>query len=238
MSKTQAFAVALSLCALPSAEGCKKPDPGAPQAAAGGRPAPTRPRAKDSATPQLTKEEVGAIIGVPVTSIEGEGTSLKYKTDDLYIETTIELEQRDETGFGVQSMVGAHTATRALGGTAEPVPGLGDEAFFGAMSFLYVRKENAFATIVPPNLGVAASAHAMQKVQEAPLEEKGRLMEELMKNQKGDPPDPMQAGLQAGDATQGAVDTVHAMSKKQGTPLEAKSRAMAVALATKLLEKL
>lgn len=233
------FALVISICPLSFVQGCKKPDPGAPPRAEGsGRPPPTRSRVtRDNAAPILTKEEVGAIIGVPVTSIEGTGTNLTYKTGDLYIETKIELEERDEDGFGVQSMKGAHTATGFLGGTAENVPGLGDEAFFGAMSFLYVRKGNAFATIVPPNLGVAASAHAMEKVMAAPIEDKARLMQELVKNQQGTP-DPMQAGLGDSNAMKGAVTTIGAMSKKQGTPLEAKERAMAVALATKLMEKL
>ena len=240
MWKESAFALVLSICPLSLVEGCKKPDPGDhPSAVGSGRSAANRSRAtRDSADPILTKEEVGAIIGVPVTSIEGKGTNLTYKTDDTFIETQIELEERDEDGFGVQSMEGAHTATKFLGGTAEAVPGLGDEAFFGGMSFLYVRKGNAFVTIVPPNLDMAASAHAMAKVNAAPMEDKGRLMEELMiKNQKG-PPDPMQAGLGDSNAMQGAVTTIHAMNKKQGTPLEAKGRAMAVVLATKLMEKL
>ncbi len=53
----------LSLCLLSTAEGCKKPDPGAaPRAVASGRSPPARSRAseaKEAATLMLTKEEVG-----------------------------------------------------------------------------------------------------------------------------------------------------------------------------------
>ena len=48
----------------------------------------------------------------------------------------------------------------------------------------------------------------------------------------------MNAGLKGGDDVQGALAVVAAASKKQGTDYEAQARTMAVALATKLLEKM
>ncbi len=50
--------------------------------------------------------------------------------------------------------------------------------------------------------------------------------------------DPLNAGLNAGDAMHGALAVVGASSKKQGSSYESDARAMAVALATKLLEKI
>jgi hypothetical protein len=60
-------------------------------------------------------------------------------------------------------------------------------------------------------------------------------MEELQQVQQTDPTN---AGLQGGDAAQGALAVIKASSKKQGTQYETDTRAAAIALATKLLEKL
>lgn len=234
MSKACALACALSLCPVPFFEGCKKDPPGAPQAAASGRSPPQRSRAKDASTPSLTKEEVGAIIGEPVTEIDGKEGDLNYKTADMFMEARIDLEQGDDADSAIQSMEGAHTATKFLGGTDEAVPGLGDEAFFGGL-FLHVRKGSNYFTVMAPNLQQQAESKALKKFQNSTTENKESSMQEFIKVSKGDP---MQAGLQGGDPMQAALAAIKASSKKQGTEYEAKSRAMAVALAKKLVEKL
>jgi hypothetical protein len=205
--------------------------PGGPAARAG------RPAVKGTADPVLTKEEVAAVFGQPVTTIEGKGTNLTYKTDVLGLEANVEVERNDDVEGAVQSMEGARKATRFLGGEPEAVPGLGDEALFGAMSTLYVRKGSAVINIQPPNLQQVAGFKAYDKVREAKLgsDEQVKAMEELTQTQKGDP---LAAGLKGGDAMQGALAVVKASSKKQGTQYEADARAMAQALAKKLLEKL
>ena len=180
----------------------------------------------------LSKEEVGAILGQPVTSVEGKGKHLTYKTASIYLEATIEVDDRDAVG----AMTGARKATAMLGGTPEAVPGLGDEAFFGAMSVLYVRKGESEAMIQAPNYQQEAQAKAMEKVQSAKgPDETRKAMADLQALTKNDPG---QAGLQGGDPTQGAMAVVNAASKKLGTEGEAKTRAMARALASKLMEKL
>lgn len=188
--------------------------------------------AKGTATGVLTKEEVGAILGTPVTSVEGKDKNLTYKTGSIYLEASIEVDDHDAIG----AMVGARKATTMLGGTPEAVPNLGDEAFFGAMSTLYVRKGDSQAIIQAPNYQQEAQSKAMEKVQGAKgPDETKKAMDELQALTKTDPG---QAGLQGGNATQGAMAVVNTASKKQGTEGEAKTRAMAVALATKLMEKL
>jgi hypothetical protein len=215
--------LSLVLCTGISLEACKA-SAGGPQASA--------PAGKTTGSGVLTKEEVGAILGQPVTAVEGKNKHLTYKTESIYVETTIEVDQRD----AIEAMVGARKATSMLGGTPEAVPGLGDEAFFGAMSTLYVRKGDSIALIQAPNYAVQAQAKAMEKVQNAKgADEMQKAMEELQQLSKNDP---TKAGLQGGDATQGAMAVVNAASKKQGTGAEAQTRAMAVALATKLMEKL
>ena len=195
-----------------------------------------RAKSKDAAEPILTKEEVGAILGEPVTSIEGTGTSLTYKTATLLLETGIDVEEHDSVADAVQAMQGAHTATGFLGGEADVVPGLGDEAFFGAMSFLYGRKGDVSFTITPPNLQQLAGMKAYEKVRDAKSgDEMGKAMKELQRVQGTDP---LQAGLEAKDAPTGAVAVIKASSKKQGTEYEKQARAMALALARKLVEKL
>jgi hypothetical protein len=216
----------LAIGLLPAAmTGCGKPT-------GGGRSA-----AKTAAVPVLTKEEVSAVVGERVISVEGTGTSLTYKTGVMGFETSIELEQKDGVDDAIQSLQGARTATGILGGKPEAVPRLGDEAFFGAMSFLYVRKGDTFITITPPNLQMVAGFGAAQKVMNAKLgsEEQVKAMANLQQVEKTDP---LNAGLKGGDDVQGALAVITASSKKQGTDYEAQARAMALALAAKLLEKL
>ena len=186
------------------------------------------------ARPVLTREEVAAILGSPVTSVEGAATDMDYKTDVIGLEATIGI---DSTEDAVGAINGARKATGMLGGTAEDVPNLGDEAFFGAMSFLYVRKGDTFITITPPNLQLVAATAAYGKVTDAKLgsAEQVKAMEDLTRVEKTDP---MMAGLKGGDDVQGALATVAAASKKQGTPYETQARAMALALAAKVLTKL
>ncbi|MDL2718717.1 MAG: hypothetical protein PT977_13275 [Acidobacteriota bacterium] len=219
--------------------GCNKAPSGAADATgAPGRPAARARRGKVDVAALLTKEEVGAILGEPVTEVEASGSqSVTYKTAVLQLETSLEVEQMGDVADAVQSMEGARKATGFLGGKPEDVPGLGDEAIFGAMSTLYFRKGDTFIHIQPPNLQMIAGLKAAEKLRKAPLgsDEQMKAMEELQAVQKTDP---MSAGLQGGDAMQGALATIKASSKKQGTQYETDSRAMAVALARKLLEKL
>ncbi len=182
----------------------------------------------------LTQEEVSAILGQPVTSAEGAATDMQYKTATLSLETTVGVENENDAEG---SMVGARKATGMLGGTPEDVPHLGDDAFFGAMSVLYVRKGDMVITIQPPNYQQIAAAAAYGKVTDAKMgsPEQAQALHDFLKTEKHDP---LQAGLKGGDDMRGALTTVAAASKKQGTPEELKGRAIAVALATKVLSKL
>jgi hypothetical protein len=217
--------------------GCNKAVSGTADVPPGGSVARGRPAVNGRGNPVLTKEEVAALLGQPVTTVDGKGTNLTYKTDVMGLETMVEVEQNRSEKGAVQAMAGARTATKFLGGVPEEVPGLGDEALFGAMSTLYVRKGSDVITIQPPNLQQVAGFHAYDKVREAKLgsDEQVKAMEALAQTQKGDP---LSAGLQGGDATQGALAVIKASSKKQGTQYETDARAMAQALARKLLEKL
>jgi hypothetical protein len=182
----------------------------------------------------LTREEVTAILGAPVTSMEGAATDIEYKTDTLSLETSVGIETQEDSD---QAMAGARKATAMLGGTPEEVPNLGDEAFFGAMSVLYVRKGDNIITITPPNFQQIAAMAAYNKVAAAPLgsEEQRKALQDFERVEKNDP---LKAGLSGGDATQGALATVAAVSRKQGTPDEEHSRAVAVALASIVVSKL
>ena len=182
----------------------------------------------------LTREEVAAILGSPVTSAEGAATDMEYKTATLSLETTVGIEVQNDSE---QAMAGARKATTMLGGAPEEVSHLGDEAFFGAMSVLYVRKGDNIITITPPNYQQIAAMAAYGKVTDAKMgsAEQAKAMQEFMQTEKADP---LQAGLKGGDAVQGALATVAAASKKQGTAQETQGRAVALALAAKVLSKL
>ncbi len=236
--KTVSLALTLTLCPGIFLAGCNKSasevaatSPGASAPSAG------RSASKSKAAPLLTKEEVAAVLGQPVTTIEGTGSSLTYKTDVMGLETGIEVDRRRGDADAVQSMEGARKATGMLGGEAEAVPGLGDEALFGAMSTLYVRKGSVVIHIQPPNLQQVAGFKAASRMQSAApgSDEQLKALEELKQTQKGDP---LAAGLSEGNAMQGALATIKASSKKQGTQYETDARAMAVALAARVLEKL
>ena len=189
---------------------------------------------QDAGRGVLTRDEVSAILGQPVTSAEGAGTDMDYKTATLSLEATVGIENENDSE---ESMAGARKATGMLGGTPEDVPHLSDDAFFGAMSVLYVRKGDTVITIQPPNYQQIAAMAAYGKVTDAKMgsPEQAQAMNDFMKTEKHDP---LQAGLKSGDDVQGALTTIVAASKKQGTPEEVKGRAVAVALATKVLSKL
>jgi hypothetical protein len=227
--KVLCFSLVLTFACLAA---CSKSPVGATQPADASQTG-SRSRVHDTALPILTKEEVAAILGSPVTSVEGAVTDMNYKTGIIGLETTMDVESNDAVG----AINGARKATGMLGGTAEEVPNLGDEAFFGAMSILYVRKGATFITITPPNLQLVAAAAAMGKVTEAKMgsAEQVKAMQDLTSVEKTDP---MMAGLKGGDDVQGALATVAAASKKQGTTYETQARAMALALAAKVLSKL
>jgi hypothetical protein len=182
----------------------------------------------------LTREEVTAILGAPVTSMEGAATDMEYKTDTLSLETSVGIETQEDSN---QAMAGARKATSMLGGAPEEVPNLGDEAFFGAMSVLYVRKGDNIITITPPNFQQIAAMAAYNKVTAAPLgsDEQKKAIQDFQQVEKNDP---LQVGLSGADAAQGALATVAAVSRKQGTPDEEHGRAVAVALASKVVSKL
>jgi hypothetical protein len=240
MSKMKTVSLGLTLALGPGLflAGCSRaPSGGAADATPPSAARAARSGGKGVAAALLTKEEVAAVLGKPVTTIEGTGTNLTYKTDVMFLETSIEVERHDDVADAVQSMQGARTATGFLGGKPQVVPGLGDEAFFGAMSFLYVRKGDTFITITPPNLLQMAEMKSSEEVREAKLgsEEQVKALERLKEISKNDP---SSAGLKKPDAMQGAVAVVKASSQKQGTEYEAQARAMALALAAKLMEKL
>jgi hypothetical protein len=182
----------------------------------------------------LTREEVAAILGSPVTSVEGARTDMEYKTDTLSLETTVGIEVQNDSE---QAMAGARKATTMLGGAPENVANLGDEAFFGAMSVLYVRKGDNIITVTPPNFQQIAAMAAYGKVTDAKMgsAEQAKAMQDFVQTEKTDP---LQAGLKGGDDMQGALATIAATSKKQGTAYEARGRAVALALAAKVLAKL
>jgi hypothetical protein len=189
---------------------------------------------KDRRRGVLTREEVTAILGAPVTSMEGAAGDVEYKTSTMGLETSVGIETQQDSD---QAMAGARKATAMLGGVPEEVPNLGDEAFFGAMSVLYVRKGDNMITITPPNFQQIAAMAAYNKVTAAPLgsEEQRQALQDFQRVEKNDP---LKAGLSSGDATQGALAAVAAASRKQGTPDEEHGRAVAVALASKVVSKL
>ena len=186
-----------------------------------------------SSTP-LTKEEVGAILGSAVTSVEGDLTDNVYKTAVVGLEVTIGLERENDAQL---AMSGARKATGMLGGTPKEVPNLGEEAFFGAMSVLYVRRRDMVITITLPNLQLAVGVAAYDKMAEAKPGSSLQL-QALKEPQQDERRDPLMAGFKQSDGMQGTGAVSNASSKREGPSYETRARAIGVALATKVLAKL
>lgn len=231
--------LALLGCVALSVVGCGRAASG--KAAASGTTSAGAPRGSsgqiDTAS-LLTKDEVSAVIGVPVTSLEASGkSSVTYKTADPMLEAGLEVERKDGTADALLAMAGARRATSFLGGTPQPAAGLGDDSFYGAMSILYVRAGNVVLTVTPPNLQQVAQGQAYNKVVAAGTDADAikKAMDELTASMKGDP---KLAGNSERDPMKAAVDVVHASSKPQGGEYEARARIMAAELARKALARL
>ncbi len=233
MSKLALFRTAAVFVTLTCITACGKA-PSVAAATMSGAPTSDISSERRSSTALLTKEEVGAILASAVTSVEGTATDMAYKTAVVGLEVTIGLETENDAQL---AMSGARKATGMLGGTPEEVPNLGEEAFFGAMSVLYVRRGDRVITITPPNLQLAAGVAAYDKMAEAKLGSPEQL-QALKELQQVEKTDPLMAGLKQSDDMQGAVAVINASSKKQGTSYETQARAIGIALATKVVAKL
>lgn len=208
---------------------------------ASGAPSESRPGSSrgDDASMLLTKEEVGTIIGVPVTSIEMQGKQdAHYKTDTMGMEASIEFERKDGESDAIQSMAAARKVTQGMfGGKAAPVASLGDEAVYGAFNVLYVRKNDLFLTIMPPNLQQAAQMKQYNDMTSQPMGSDAQVksLQKLTELSKGDA---AVNSLSKPDAMSGAVDLIHHAATESGNEYETRSREMARQMAEKVLAKL
>jgi len=187
----------------------------------------------------LTKEEVSAIILKPVTEIEthGDGSAV-YKTATDGYEANIEVENNGGRADAVQSFEAARTVTRRMfGGKAESVPGIGDDALYGAYNVLYVLKGDVVLTIMPPNLQQAAQSEMATNMLSQPLgsDAQKAALEKMSKSMQGDP---VAGSLAKPDAMSGAVDLIHHSASETGNEYETKSRLMARQIAEKMLSKM
>jgi len=187
----------------------------------------------------LTKEEMGAILGVPVTSIEFSSKSdANYKTANPLVEATVEIERKSDEADAIQDMEASRQVTRhAFGGKADRVPGLGDDAVYGAINFLYVRKGDVVMTITPPTVQAAAQAEKLSHVYDQPMgsDAQKKAMDEFSQSMKGDP---NVAAMGKPDAVSGAVGLITHSATEQGNEYEKKARLMARQIAEKVLSKL
>ena len=187
----------------------------------------------------LTKEEMGDIIGVPVVSIEMTGQSdASYKTATEGMDAGIEIERKDGESDAIQSFQAARQITqRMFGGKGETIADLGDDAIYGAFNVLYVRKNDLFLTITPPNLQQVAQLQQYSNLTSQPLGSDGqkKALEQLQETMKGDP---ASASLAKPDAVSGATDLIQHAAADRGNEYEAKARLMARQMAEKVLAKI
>lgn len=187
----------------------------------------------------LTREEVSSIIGKPVTEIEMHGKSeASYKTATPGFEAAIEIERRHDGAGATQTFEAARMITKRMaGGKGESIPGIGDDALYGAFNVLYVRKNDVVLTITPPNLQYQAQAEATTNMLSQPpgSDAQRQALEKLSQSMKGDP---VAGSMAKPDAMSGAVDLIHHSAAESGNEYETKSRLMARQLAEKVLSKM
>jgi hypothetical protein len=186
----------------------------------------------------LSKEEVGAIIGVPVTSVEMSGKAdATYKTATLGMEAGIEIERKDEAG-AIQSIDAARLVTEHMfGGKGAKVVGVGDDALYGAFNVLYVRRNDVFLTITPPNLQQVAQMKQYSEMTSQPLGSDGqrKALEKLQDSMKGDP---AMDSLGKPDAVAGAASLIQGAASERGNEYETQARLMARQMAEQVLAKI
>jgi len=195
-------------------------------------------RSHGSGSATLTKEEVSAIILKPVTELEMQSEDdAHYKTATPGYEATIEVERKDDAADAKQSFDAARMVTKGAGGKAESVPGIGDDALYGAFNVLYVIKNDFFLTIMPPNLQQAAQLEEHDKVMSLPMgsDAQRAALEKMAESMKGDP---AMGSLSKPDAMSGAVDLIRHSATETGNEYQTKSRLMARQLAEKVLSKM
>ena len=125
----------------------------------------------------------------------------------------------------------------AFGGKADKIAGLGDDAVYGAMNFLYVRKGDVVMTITPPTVQAAAQAEKMAHIYGQPIgsDAQKKAMDEFSQSMKDDP---NAAAAGKPDAISGAVSLITHSATEQGNEYEKKARLMARQIAEKVLSKL
>jgi hypothetical protein len=187
----------------------------------------------------LTMDEVGAIIGVPVTSIKMTGASdASYQTATEGMEAGIEIEHEDGESGAIQSLDAARLVSQKMaGGNGEKIAGLGDDAVYGAFNVLYVRKNDIVLTITPPNLQQAAQLKQVSYMNSQPVgsEEQLKALQKLQEMTKNDP---TAASLSKPDAVSGAVDVIQHSAADRGNAYETQARLMARQMAEKVLAKI
>jgi hypothetical protein len=163
-----AAVVALTLTAAGCSGSGGEQGNGAEANAAGAQPQDAQASANGTDPCSLvTAEEVGAILGEPITAKAASDGACRYETADAGASSvTIELDQSD----AAEAMSIARTAAGALkdmggaaaeqGGAGADVnamlseggdtPKIGDEAFFGPNAQLSVRKGNSYIAVQPP----------------------------------------------------------------------------------------
>ena len=165
LGATATMILALSGCGSQSGEG----NAAAEETAAGPAAAATDPCSL------VTTDEVGTIIGEPITGMEKGDGSCTYQTADAQASSvTLELNQSDAAGAmdvarkaaGVLKDIGSSVAGEGGAGAdvnaaisdSGDTPKIGDEAFFGPNQQLSVRKGNSYIAVTPPIMRSRMSA--------------------------------------------------------------------------------
>lgn len=91
----------------------------------------------------VTRGELEAAVGQPLTREEVNGTRCTYYTDDPLVFVTLEVDRENAKA----SWQGVTAGQDLAGAESNKASGLGDEAFFGARDVLYVRDGDTFLMI-------------------------------------------------------------------------------------------
>ena len=107
-------------------------------------PQPTTAAASKGACSFITPEEMGTVLGQPVTrQDESTGRRCIYYTADPLVFVDLEIDRES----AAESWKGINAGNALIGADQEKLSGIGEQAFFGPRDRLYVRSGDAFLAI-------------------------------------------------------------------------------------------
>lgn len=134
----------VALCFVPLATiGCSSSAPHREATLGQSSPQASVPSSKRDPCALITKEEIEAALGAPISEVTSDGNDCTYHPAEGSLKGAMVSAEWEEAEA---AMTGARAGVKMVG-LGEAVSGIGDEAVFMPPGVLYVRKGDVFITI-------------------------------------------------------------------------------------------